>query len=354
MLFECTSWYSRTPLIFAITTGEVTPNSVCWTQGYFGMRAVPPAGMSSTQAEVLCRGPPLWQLRFPVGTRVEISSIGRIIGSCSNGKDVHHTDGTVSTMRDEARNAVCITGWERGTVVSHWWQSTAVDWVTGEWAPYQLVLDARPNEVFYVGTDNVNLPEHPQLLRRAVPDSPRRRVTQVDKPSGCGGDWFVEAASNTKEGKDEGRGLRCTYCGKCCVENRHCRGCLASVFCNGECQRLGWQHHKIACKAAAAGNIGAAEDLVAAAASTYKPTDGQVLNSLHRIILRTDIGQFAENCLQKLGTPGMCMNDSVRDPHGNWPETLNDVVSQLAADVGICADSDRKAEVKDMLLTLFV
>ncbi|CAJ0584664.1 unnamed protein product, partial [Mesorhabditis spiculigera] len=40
----------------------------------------------------------------------------------------------------------------------------------------------------------------------------------------------------------------CWYCLQECPQKKHCIGCGMAIFCNKECQKLGWKDHKAECK----------------------------------------------------------------------------------------------------------
>jgi hypothetical protein len=86
------------------------------------------------------------------------------------------------------------------------------------------------------------------------------------------------------------KGKRCAHCGNrnCCPKKARCRGCRIAVFCNTRCQTDGWNEHKGACKAAAAGDGATGAALLAEASSDVDPTHAQIMNSLHRIIRDAD------------------------------------------------------------------
>jgi len=267
----------RDTFIRARIDEEEAANGLCWTLGKHGLYGVAPVGMSPEEAAVLCRGPPTHlQPRFPVGTRVDMASSGG--------------------------------GWYRGTVVDHWWEGQT-NWIAGEWVPYQVQLDheegARHADDLRYCFDNDN------VIREAIPHSPRRSVRKLCTPASKSCDWLVEVA-RVKEG--QGIAKCCAHCGKRCPKNALCRGCKASVFCDAKCQSKEWKHHKTLCKATARGDdVGEAANtaLVLAAAPTAIPRDRQLINSLARVWMSAKSGPMHTN---------------------------KDVLIQIAIDTGICVD----------------
>jgi hypothetical protein len=269
--------WTRTALIRARIDEEEAATGLCWTLGKHGLYGVAPAGMSPEEAAVLCRGPPTHlQPRFPVGTRVDMASSGG--------------------------------GWYRGTVVDHWWEGQT-NWIAGEWVPYQVQVDheegARHADDLRYCFDNDN------VIREAIPHSPRRSVRKLRTPASKSCDWLVEVA-RVKEG--QGIAKCCAHCGKRCPKNALCRGCKASVFCDAKCQSKEWKHHKTLCKATARGDdVGEAANtaLVLAAAPTATPSDRQLINSLARVWMSAKSGPMHTN---------------------------KDVLIQIAIDTGVCVD----------------
>ena len=213
-------------------------------------------GMTASEAKVLCRGPPPLHLRFPVGTRVETLDVA----------DEH----SIGASRRRAWS------WSRGTVVRHWWQGNGK--AAGEFASYQLQMDTDLKHLSFVRFD-----EDDNDIRAAVPSSPPRLVRCLREPTSLHDDYLVEKEAPVK-------GKRCAHCGNrnCCPKKARCRGCCIAVFCNTRCQTDGWNEHKGACKAAAAGDGATGAALLAEASSDVDPTHAQIMNSLHRIIRDAD------------------------------------------------------------------